>query len=497
MRRKSFKVCLILLLTICLFSVGCNDKKEKEPIEDNTLEKLPLPEITDGARGELGIDKNINEETIDKYLNRSDTVYRDMRMLEDPANYEAIDGDSKLSGYIKGFEIIPYPYIVNVTGLPSAVGNTYQGETLFSIDGNGKYVANYEESMSIIEKNFPKDKYIFLMCGGGGYAGMMKNFLVSLGWDSNKIYNVGGYWYYKGKNNVEVKKVVNGETTYDFDNVPYIKIDFDKLTKLANSNQITTKLTINQSKLTLNVKDKYRLNVVGAAINELNWSSSDSTIVAVTQTGIVQALKEGTATITVTTKDGSQSQTCKVKVNKAQSSKYLKLDDLSKEAKEFNDLSVEQLYLDFYEKIYTTNNKIKSKYLTNGKPNKLYQQESDNCDEQVKVNIKKRVNILNNLITNKKTFIILYADKDCLAKKFSVVLKSEEILKENNIDYFYINDYEDKTYSKSKLKDKKAYPGSIIIIRNGQVYAYTNPNKNAFHSVSAVKSWFKKYIDIK
>ena len=28
--------------------------------------KLPLPEVTGGERGMLGIDKNINEETIDK-----------------------------------------------------------------------------------------------------------------------------------------------------------------------------------------------------------------------------------------------------------------------------------------------------------------------------------------------------------------------------------------------------------------------------------------------
>ena len=30
------------------------------------------------------------------------------------------------------------------------------------------------------------------MCGGGGYAGMTKNLLVSLGWDENKIYNTCG-----------------------------------------------------------------------------------------------------------------------------------------------------------------------------------------------------------------------------------------------------------------------------------------------------------------
>ena len=52
--------------------------------------------------------------------------------------------------------------------------------------------------MDIINRLFPKDKVIFLMCGGGGYAGMTKDFLVTMGWDETKIYNVGGYWYYKG-----------------------------------------------------------------------------------------------------------------------------------------------------------------------------------------------------------------------------------------------------------------------------------------------------------
>lgn len=210
----------IILILLCMGLVGCNKSE---------LQTLPKPEITEGIRGEqFGIDKNINEETIDNYLNRSDSVYRDMRMLKDPGNYEAIGGDSYLSGFVKGFEVIPYPLLVNVTGLPNEVGDTYTGKTLFtSIDG--KYVANYDESMDILEYYFPKDKNIFLMCGGGGYAGMTKNMLVNLGWDENKIYNVGGYWYYNGNNNVEVKKEVNGEVSYDFWKVIYHDIDFSNL----------------------------------------------------------------------------------------------------------------------------------------------------------------------------------------------------------------------------------------------------------------------------
>ena len=197
---------------------------------NNVEETLPKPEISEGIRGEqFGIDKNINESTIDEYLGRSDSVYRDMRMLKDPGNYEAIGGDSYLSGFVEGFEVIPLPYLTNVTGLPEEVGETYTGETLFTQDESGNYVANYEESMEILEAIFPKDKNIFLMCGGGGYAGMTKTMLVALGWDEDKIYNVGAYWSYNGNNKIEVKKTIDGEDYYNFSIVPYYNIDFTTL----------------------------------------------------------------------------------------------------------------------------------------------------------------------------------------------------------------------------------------------------------------------------
>ena len=193
------------------------------------VKELPKPEVTDGVRGEqFGIDKNINEATIDEYLNREDTIYMDMRMLKDPGKYEAIGGDSYLSGFVDGFEVLPFPYLVNVSGLPEEVGDTYKGDTLFT-EKDGKYVANYEESLDILEYFFPKDKNIFLMCGGGGYAGMTKAMLISLGWDEDKIYNVGGYWFYEGKNNVEVKRERKNKDVYDFWKVNYHDIDFDDL----------------------------------------------------------------------------------------------------------------------------------------------------------------------------------------------------------------------------------------------------------------------------
>lgn len=203
-----------------------------ESFENN----LPVQEKSEGLRGVYDIDKNINEKTIDNYLHRGDTVYRDVRMLEDTATWENKGGERDLTGFVEGFEVIPYAYLTefpqeyidqkkseNVTGL-------YEGKTLFRLDENGNYVANYKESMEILEYVFPKDKYIFLMCGAGGYANFTKKMLVSLGWDKEKIYNVGGYWNYNGKRGISTK--IEGSDKCDFSKVPYHNIDFDRLTEV-------------------------------------------------------------------------------------------------------------------------------------------------------------------------------------------------------------------------------------------------------------------------
>ena len=224
MKAITKKLCAVLFSTALLAGCGTSAPKESP---------LPAPELESGLRGEqFGIDANINEATIDQYLGRSDTVYRDMRMLKDEADYEAIGGDAWLSGIVEGFEVVPYPYLVNVEGLPPEVGNSYTGNTLFTHDASG-YTANYMESMDILEYLFPKDKNIILMCGGGGYAGMTKAMLGELGWDTSRIYNAGGYWFYEGSHSVEIKREENGETFYDFYKLNYHHIDFSSLHRIT------------------------------------------------------------------------------------------------------------------------------------------------------------------------------------------------------------------------------------------------------------------------
>lgn len=229
----ALEVVIWVLIWLCilyfLFVGGKNRWQLERP--------LPAQELSEWLRGVYGIDKNINEKTIDNYLHRTDVVYRDVRMLEDSASWENKWWTRNLEWFVEWFEVVPYAFLTqfpqeyidqkaseNVFGL-------YTGKTLFSLAEDGSYIPNYVESMEILEYLFPKDKYIFLMCGAGGYANFTKKMLVALGRDETKIYNV--WWYRNYEWNRGISTVNNhGDTvTYDFWKVPYHEIDFDSLTE--------------------------------------------------------------------------------------------------------------------------------------------------------------------------------------------------------------------------------------------------------------------------
>lgn len=513
-------ISLIIIISAVLLGVwfsnnNKNNTQETSVEENNTqiskLKELPKPEITGGSRGELGIDKNINEQTIDEYLNREDAVYRDMRMLEDPSNYEAIGGDRFLSGYIDGFEVIPLPYIIPVTGLPKEVGDTYTGTTLFYND-NGTYIANYKESMDIIEQVFPKDKVIFLMCGGGGYAGMTKNFLVSLGWDENKIYNVGGYWYYKGEHSVTVKKEVNGEVSYDFDSVPYYKIEFDKLTKSDNYKEPEVKVTelkINTSKIELEEGASFKLNVIvlpnEATNKEVKWTSGDEKVATVTQDGLVNAIGAGNTTITVQSVEGEKTISCEVSVKKKEVSTRIKVDDVSKEAKEMNANELNKLSEEFSKIEYDSDGNPNPKYYDIGEDgsatvNDLWRKEYDKYQKKNDKAKKNRIKIVNKLLDNKKSFILLIHYKECEERDYKVIDGAEKVLKKNNYSYISVGSstYDgDEVIENSKLDESKLNGGSVAIIKDGEIYATINPDVDSIKNEKELKNWLSKYIDIK
>ena len=223
--KKLIPLILILLLLLC----ACGTAAEPE----SAVEPLPSPEVD--ADSQFGVDKNINMDTIDSYLGRDDVIYRDVRMLFDPADYASIGGDADLSKTITGFKVVPYPYLATLGSLP--VANAYEGDTLFTVEWNAdgtiaSVTENYKESMMILEELFPKDTAIFLMCGGGGYAGMTKTLLLYLGWDENLLYNIGANWEYTGENALELivyPEDANDDNIYATWRADYAYIDFSRL----------------------------------------------------------------------------------------------------------------------------------------------------------------------------------------------------------------------------------------------------------------------------
>ena len=95
----------------------------------------------------------------------------------------------------------------------------------------------------------------------------------------------------------------------------YLKAEYTITVTAANIP--VTGVTLNMATLTLGVGNKGSLLATVAPINATNravtWSSSDSAVATVVD-GVVTALKTGTATITVTTEDGSKTATCVVTV---------------------------------------------------------------------------------------------------------------------------------------------------------------------------------------
>ena len=494
-------VCILFIILIGLILLLLNQKR-------NTLPELPKPEITDGVRGEFGIDKNINESTIDKYLGRSDSVYRDMRMLEDPAKYENIGGDRFLSGYVKGFEVIPLPYIIPVEGLPEEVGDTYYGNTLFHIEDD-KYIANYKESKKILEKIFPKDKVIFLMCGGGGYAGMTKNFLISMGYDENKIYNVGGYWYYKGKNNIVVPK--NADGSLNFKDVPYHKINFDKLTKAKKYKAPKVKVTelkINTNKIELEEGASFKLEVIvlpnEATNKEVKWTSKDESIATVDKEGLVKATKEGTTTITVESIDGKKTFLCEVVVKKKKVSEKIKLDNLNNEISEFSLYDIDKMNDDFFNNVDDPS--MHPEYYTiteNGgyQANDLWRKEYNKYEKEKENAQNKRLEIFNRVVDAKKTFIVLIHTKECDVREYEVIDGAARILNQNGYNYFKVGTATsngEETLEKSHLDTKDFnWSSSVMIVKNGNIYASINPDIDSIKNDSELKNWLSKYIDLK
>ena len=66
------------------------------------------------------------------------------------------------------------------------------------------------------------------MCGGAGYASMMRQLLVYLGWDPARVYNAGGAWDYTGYRAVPIVDYASDEPRFYLWRTDIATIEFDQ-----------------------------------------------------------------------------------------------------------------------------------------------------------------------------------------------------------------------------------------------------------------------------
>ncbi len=148
----------IVALSLTFTLAGCTTEKIVE-VEVEVPAELPeIPAV-------------VNMANLDDYLGRPDVQYVDLRNFD----------DKMASGYIAGFEFIPFFDYLEYEGiLVRQTGWTFTADDIKIAAG--------------LETLFNPDKTIFLMCGSGTRAGYVLAALESLGYDN--VINVGGIGTY-------------------------------------------------------------------------------------------------------------------------------------------------------------------------------------------------------------------------------------------------------------------------------------------------------------
>lgn len=206
---KKILLFMLFLLTI----VSCGNTKQGIPSKKNN-QSVAI------------VDSGVNTSNIDEYLFRDDVIYVDLR----PYSWVAKDG------HIAGFSFYPF---YDLIAHRNYTDRLFMMDTVYSEDGNkiiggevGTFIPNFVESEIVINNIFPKDKYIFAISQSGLESCYFLNLLIQLGYDSSKLYNIGGFSISTG-----------------FENLAYISIENPKY--LVKGNPILTDVP----NVTFNFKD--------------------------------------------------------------------------------------------------------------------------------------------------------------------------------------------------------------------------------------------------
>lgn len=207
----------LLLLSSTLLLTGCFNNSNEDLYKD-----IPVKNDINGVTIEAS---SVNTQNIDNYLFRDDTVYVDLRPYNEIAK----------EGHIAGFSFFPYyDLIATMEGTSDSKGNP-KDNRLFKMKNDrgmlgqiGNFEPNYVESEQVINKLFPKDKYIFAITISNNECMYFLNLLIQYGYNPAMLYNIGGFSIGTGFYNIAYKNIENPK--YLVEGNPLIDTSEDSIT---------------------------------------------------------------------------------------------------------------------------------------------------------------------------------------------------------------------------------------------------------------------------
>ena len=112
--------------------------------------------------------------------------------------------------------------------------------------------------------------------------------------------------------------------------------------------------------------------------------------------------------------------------------------------------------------------------------------------------VQRKADIINNLIEEKKSFVVLVQpyEEACRTvagdENFFYMPNSLKNIFFNNKIYKY--EINMPIFRKTKLYDVVKYAPTVIVVKEGEIYAYIDANKDLIENEQQLESWLKTYI---